>query len=159
DLVGTILEQTLGRTFVDFVASSDRPEFHVLMAQGNGISVHAELSLEQPDGMAVPVRLSAKRFSHSCGDYWCLVVTDLRKQKLHDALNESDKRLRTLMGTLEQRVEERTKELVESRGRLRALANELNLTEQRERKRVAEELHDHLAQLMVLAIMKLAQVK
>jgi CheY-like chemotaxis protein len=39
------------------------------------------------------------------------------------------------------------------------LATELNLAEQRERKRVAVELHDYLAQLLVLAKMKLGQGK
>ena len=60
---------------------------------------------------------------------------------------------------LEQEVSRRTEELLESRERLRALASELNLAEQRERKRMAIELHDYLAQLLALAIMKLSQVK
>jgi CheY-like chemotaxis protein/two-component sensor histidine kinase len=60
---------------------------------------------------------------------------------------------------LEQLVDKRTQELVQSRDQLRALATELNLAEQRERKRVAAELHDYLAQLLVLAKMKLGQGK
>ncbi|HKO30013.1 MAG TPA: response regulator [Nitrospiraceae bacterium] len=159
DLVGTILEQTFGRPFLDFVVCSDQPAFDALMAQGNGVSVRSELSLEQPYGTAIPVQLSAQRLSQKGSDYWCLVVTDLRKQKLHDALRESEERLRTFTAKLEQRVEERTRELVVSQERLRALANELNRTELRERKRMAAELHDHLAQLLALSIMKLAQVK
>ena len=34
DLVGTQLEQTFGRTFLDFVAPLDRPEFEALLAAG-----------------------------------------------------------------------------------------------------------------------------
>ena len=45
---------------------------------------------------------------------------------------------------LEQRVEIRTAELVQSQARLRVLAAELSLIEQRERKRLATDLHDHL---------------
>jgi CheY-like chemotaxis protein/two-component sensor histidine kinase len=60
---------------------------------------------------------------------------------------------------LEQLVAARTDELVHSQTRLRALATELNLAEQRERKRVATELHDHLAQLMVLGRLTLSQAK
>ena len=46
---------------------------------------------------------------------------------------------------------------VQSRERLRELATELTLTEQRERRRLAGELHDYLAQLLVLMRMKIRQ--
>ncbi|HZH50133.1 MAG TPA: response regulator, partial [Nitrospira sp.] len=55
--------------------------------------------------------------------------------------------------------DERTHELVQSRDQLRALATELNVAEQRERKRIASELHDYLAQVLVLARLKLGQMK
>ena len=48
-------------------------------------------------------------------------------------------------------------ELVQSQERLRALTNELNLTEQRDRKRLAGDLHDYLAQLLIVMRMKLRQ--
>jgi PAS domain S-box-containing protein len=60
---------------------------------------------------------------------------------------------------LEQRVVDRTQELLQLHVQLRALTTELNLTEQRERRRLATELHDHLAQLLVLGKMKLGQSK
>jgi CheY-like chemotaxis protein len=60
---------------------------------------------------------------------------------------------------LERRVEERTAELEQSQHRLRSMAMELNLAEQRERKRIASELHDYLAQLLVLGRLKLGQAK
>ncbi|UVT20247.1 MAG: response regulator [Nitrospira sp.] len=60
---------------------------------------------------------------------------------------------------LEQRVSERTKALGQSENRLRLLATELNLAEQRERKRLATELHDYLAQLLVLCRMTLTQAR
>lgn len=159
DLLGTLLEQTFGRLFLDFVAPADQPEYHALLAHEGDASVRAELSLEQTYGTTTPVRISARHLPQNCGHYWCLVITDLRGQKLHDALRESEERLRTLAGNLEQRVEERTRELVASQERLRALANELNRTEQRERRRMATELHDYQAQLLALAIMNLSQVK
>ena len=58
---------------------------------------------------------------------------------------------------LEQRVADRTQELTQSNTQLTALATELNLAEQRERKRLAGELHDHLGQLLALGKMKLVQ--
>jgi len=66
---------------------------------------------------------------------------------------------RQVNNELEVRVRERTKELEASQERLRALATELNLTEQRERKRVAAELHDHLQQTLVLGKLKVGQGK
>ncbi len=59
---------------------------------------------------------------------------------------------------LERRVAERTKAVTQSQRRLRALASELSLTEQRERRRLASELHDYLAQLLVLGRLHLGQV-
>ena len=68
-------------------------------------------------------------------------------------------RLEQFAVELERQVSERTRELLSSQAQLRALATELNLAEQRERKRMALELHDHLAQMLVLVRLKLGQAK
>lgn len=81
------------------------------------------------------------------------------RTKAGEALRESEARLQALANRLEQTVEERTAELVESQDRLRALASELNLAEQRERARLATELHDHLQQILVLGKLKLSSGK
>jgi CheY-like chemotaxis protein len=65
--------------------------------------------------------------------------------------------LRKIAADLEQRVGERTQELRDSQLRLRDLATELTLIEQRERRRLAGELHDYLAQLLVLIRIKVRQ--
>jgi signal transduction histidine kinase/ActR/RegA family two-component response regulator len=80
-------------------------------------------------------------------------------EALNVELRESEEALRRLNNELEQRVSERTQDLAQSEDRLRMLATELNLAEQRERKRLATELHDYLAQLLVLCHMSLAQAK
>jgi PAS domain S-box-containing protein len=59
------------------------------------------------------------------------------------------------MKELERRVNERTKELVRTHDRLRGLAQDLTLTEQRERQRIAGELHDYLAQMLVVTRLKM----
>ena len=58
---------------------------------------------------------------------------------------------------LEDRVKDRTKELLQSQTLLRQLASELTIAEQRERRRIATDLHDYLAQLLVCARLKVAQ--
>lgn len=72
---------------------------------------------------------------------------------------QTEECLRSFTGQLEELVTARTEELLESQRRLRALATELSLTEQRERQRLATELHDHLAQMLVVARLKLSQAK
>lgn len=89
-----------------------------------------------------------------------VLVTDItRSKQIEQALRESEARLRAFAGRLELLVGERTEELVQSQTRLRALATELNLAEQRERRRLATELHDHLQQTLVLGKLKLGQGK
>ncbi len=74
-------------------------------------------------------------------------------------LKESQLRLKHSAQDLERQVSIRTAELLETQDRLRALATELNLAEQRERKRLATELHDHLQQTLVLGKFKVGHAK
>ncbi len=74
-------------------------------------------------------------------------------------MHVSEERYRHLYDQLESRVAERTEELAESQKRLRVLVAALDLTEQRERQRLAGNLHDDLAQLLALSRIKLALAK
>jgi PAS domain S-box-containing protein len=75
------------------------------------------------------------------------------------SLSESEARFRQLTAELELRVAERTQELTESQERLRALTADLNLTEHRERSRLATELHDHLAQILSYGLLTLQRAR
>jgi signal transduction histidine kinase len=77
-------------------------------------------------------------------------------RELSDRRRAEDE-LRRLTNELETRVAARTADLLHSQARLRALASELVLTEQRERRQLATDLHDYLAQLLVLGRLKLTQ--
>ncbi|MGH7217135.1 MAG: response regulator [Nitrospiraceae bacterium] len=69
-----------------------------------------------------------------------------------------EEQLRQFTGTLEERVKERTQQLSTSYARLRALATDLTVAEQTERRRLAMELHDYLAQILVVSRMRVAQL-
>lgn len=79
------------------------------------------------------------------------VVRDKSAQK------DANDKLAELNRTLEERVIQRTLELTRNQERLRAMASDLTLTEQRERRRLASDLHDYLAQLLVVCRLKLNQ--
>ena len=71
---------------------------------------------------------------------------------------EIEGRLRQLAESLEERVKERTQQLSTSYARLRALATDLTVAEQSERRRLATDLHDYLAQMLVVTRMKISQL-
>ena len=73
----------------------------------------------------------------------CIDVTDRK---------ESEIQTEGFAEELERQLTHRTKELHQ-------LATELNVAEQRERRRLAEELHDHLQQTLIIGKLKLSQGK
>ena len=64
---------------------------------------------------------------------------------------EAERQLKSLNETLEQRVAERTATATRRAAQLQALAAELTQAEHRERRRLAQILHDHLQQLLYAA--------
>ncbi|MGZ8365573.1 MAG: PAS domain S-box protein [Nitrospira sp.] len=92
--------------------------------------------------------------------YVLVLVTDITQRlNAEQALRAAQGRLQRWNQDLEQAVNVKTAELTQSEERLRALTTELNLAEQRERKRLATELHDHLQQMLVLGKLKLGAGK
>ena len=79
------------------------------------------------------------------------VIRDKTYQK------EAHDQIAQLNRSLEDRVNQRTRELTRNQERLRAMASDLTLIEQRERRRLATDLHDYLAQLLVASRLKLGQ--
>jgi PAS domain S-box-containing protein len=88
-------------------------------------------------------RMSLTRDSNGHPLYRDGNIRDITEKKQHEL------EINRAKDDLDQRVRERTEQL-------RALAGELTLTEQRERKRLAKILHDHIQQLLVAAKFRLA---
>jgi PAS domain S-box-containing protein len=112
-----------------------------------------EAVVERPDGIRVPILSYPTPLRNAAGELigGVNMLVDITDRK------RTEEQLQQFAVESERRVAERTHELQCSHERLRALASELTLTEQRERRRLATELHDYLAQLVVASRLKLSQ--
>jgi PAS domain S-box-containing protein len=113
--------------------------------------VHTDYRLLLPDGS---IRWVMAR-SRSVADELGRIRANFGVAMDITATKEFEQRLLDFNARLEQRVNERTEEVRRLAEHLRALTSELTQAEQRERKRVATILHDHIQQLLVAARMQI----
>ena len=115
---------------------------------------HGEIRQRRKDDQAVIVESRMVTMTEEYGGI--LVLETNRDVTERHAMHEKVCRLAE---GLEDRVRERTQELVQSQNLLRQLTSELTIAEQRERRRIATDLHDYLAQLLVCARLKVSQAR
>src|SRR6476659_8735189 len=120
----------------------DQPQL-MEVADRYGVQVQRlrELSAKMPSRPQFIVAVAKARLRSEAN----LLGEIIKRKGVEEALADLTK-------NLEARVTKRTQQL-------RALATELNLAEQQERKRLAVELHDHLQHLLVLGKLKIGQGK
>ncbi len=94
DLVGMPLEQAVGRELLRFVSPADRPQWNELIREANGEPSRRELALVSATGESIPVLLSARHLPVEPGRFYCCIVSDLRRQHLHEQLRQSEERFR-----------------------------------------------------------------
>ena len=82
-----------------------------------------------------------------------ITIHDITERKRHDEM------IHNMNHILEEQVKARTSELLMKQQELRCLAQELSRIEERERKALARDLHDNLAQLLALCKMRLEGVR
>ena len=113
------------------------------VAERYGVQVDTlrELSANMPSRPQFIVAVAKARLRSEA----ILLGEIIKRKRVEEALADLTK-------NLEERITTRTQQL-------RALATELNLAEQQERKRLAVELHDHLQHLLVLGKLKIGQGK
>jgi signal transduction histidine kinase len=113
------------------------------VAERYGVQVETlrELSANMPSRPQFIVAVAKARLRSEA----ILLGEIIKRKRAEEALEDLTK-------NLEDRITERTQQL-------RAMATELNLAEQQERKRLASELHDHLQHLLVLGKIKIGQGK
>jgi PAS domain S-box-containing protein len=94
------------------------------------------------DGRTYPVEIRCNFLCFDGNEYNCCFVTDISERK------NAEESLRKAHDELDERVRERT-------GQLTSLAAELSRAEEFERRRIATELHDQVAQTLALSKIKL----
>jgi PAS domain S-box-containing protein len=105
------------------------------------------------EGRSIPVLVTASSPEPVVSSRGVAFVVDMTTRKMAEA------ELRQFAETLEQRVQERTEQLQERSAQLRRLILDLADTETRERKRLAQILHDHFQQLVSAAKLKVGIVR
>ena len=162
--------QLLERTSHDVLGSRLVDRFHIVneetrrpvdnpvdrvIREGTVVGLANHTVLLRPSGSEVPIDDCAAPIRDAEGRLLgvVLVFRDITERK------QAERQLQQWSMELERRVTDRTEQLVRSQERLRALASQLNLAEQRERRRLAADLHDYLAQLLALARINIGQTK
>ena len=114
---------------------------------------HYETVRKRKDGSAVMVSLTVSPIKDASGKIIgaSKSARDITEQK---RIAED---LRALTVELDSRVAHRTQALTLSQDRLRSLATQFSLAEERVRRTLANELHDYLGQMLVVCRLKLTQ--
>ena len=138
-------------------------EVHILTRLRAGQRIeHYETIRRKKDGGLLDVSLTISPIRNQAGEIIgaSKIIRDITDRKrMEIRLRESETQLRCLAEDLERLVENRTSELSQSQEQLRALAAQLNLAEQKERQRLAGELHDYLGQMLALNRIKIGLAK
>jgi PAS domain S-box-containing protein len=145
ELLGAERSRIMGHPFRSYVAPSDARAFldHMLHCRLGLNPVVSELNLQSRTGQPIAVQVFSRSAASAGkeGPAYRTAVIDVSDRKL------AEQRLQEVNETLRQR----TLEAEQSVAQLRELAAELTHVEHRERRRLAQILHDHLQQLLVAA--------
>ncbi|MBW2041043.1 MAG: PAS domain S-box protein [Deltaproteobacteria bacterium] len=108
------LEQVMGDDIRSMIAPRDRADFDTMLASKTRGRKEMEITLISADGTLIPVRLALAFIPHETPPSFCLVVTDMTESNRREAA------LREARDNLEQKVSERTEDLVIKQGELEA---------------------------------------
>lgn len=146
-LLGIERSKLVGRPFQKLLSPADADACYLLLraAAANERHESAELRIVRkgrPEVWVAAEMLASPRSADAPARFR-MTLTEITGRKY------AEEALRQANDQLEQKVQARTAELATRANQLRALAGELTLSEQRERRRMARILHDHVQQLLV----------
>jgi signal transduction histidine kinase/AmiR/NasT family two-component response regulator len=123
----------------------------ILLTENTGAPYQCDYRVITPDGKTLWMHADAglRRDRNGFPTHVAGINFDITQRK------QTEETLRKLTEELDHRVAERTQELADSQARLRALVAELARAEERERRRLAIELHDYMAQMLLVSRLKL----
>lgn len=139
-MLGYSLTELVNQEFTVFILPDDASRCKALfrkLLQGNQDSYHGEKKYICKDGRTAWGRLhiSPVRGAQAEDHLVICMIEDITEQK------QAEKEIRTYQD------------------QLRSVASELSLTEERERRRLATDLHDHVGQILALAQIKLGAIR
>lgn len=156
-LFGYTEEEAIGRS-ITMLMPPDRvdeePKILARIKRGESVE-HFETVRRRKDGTLLNISLTVSPIKDDDGR----IIGASKVARDMTARKRQEEELRQLKDELEIRVQERTGELLATQGRLMTLTSQLSLTEQRERRKLARELHDYLAQMLVVGQMKTGMLK
>lgn len=114
---------------------------------------HFETIRMHKDGSLVQVSLTVSPIKDASGQ----IIGASKSARDITQRKRVEEDLKSLTLELDSRVSKRTHTLTVSQDRLRALATQLSLAEERVRRSLASELHDYLGQMLVVCRLKLTQ--
>lgn len=165
EIFGYPESEAVGRPLATIFTEEDREEgavereMHVAEEEGQARSERWHVRRDGSRFWATGVLTPVHGEDGSLRGFAKLLRDNTRRRAQEEALRRSAERLRQLNETLEARVAERTADLEEAGARIRRLASEVIMAEQRVRRRVARRLHDDLQQLLYALQMKVSMVR
>ena len=132
EMVALPLEQVMGEDVRSMITLRDRAHFNAMLISKTRGRKEMETALISADGTLIPVRLALSFIPHETPPSFCLVVSDMTEaRKREDELREA-------RDNLEQRVAERTADLVAKKEELEKLITERKRAEEQRRKLEAQ---------------------
>jgi signal transduction histidine kinase len=117
-MIQTPLQDIVGSSLYSFVRDLEHSILKKVLVPSNEEHIFQKIYLKIPDESTISTFFNLNRFAVSGTDVICIIVTDLREREhleaerhLRKGLEESELRYRDLTSDLEERVQNRTREL------------------------------------------------
>ncbi len=149
-------EQLLGRPVLELVHPDSRALVEARLreaSESDRPTPLQEIRLLRLDGLPVEAEATGVRVGFQGQPAVQVVMRDISQRK------RAEQALRELNSTLERQVAERTGQLEARTRQLQVLASQLSLAEERERRRIADLLHDDLQQILAGVRYQLSSIK